>query len=337
MKNATKIKGITFGLLLAGKVPARSKSVTRRVFKTKNQNLESAVTKVEYEGVQNYTDKVDTGKRVAVFTDDEGNDFMQSMPYRIGQILYIREPWQTAEKFNKLKPRELPDNAEIAYLSDNGGAKHEFGGRKRLARFLMKRYARSFIKITGLRYERLHQIDHDDCVAEGLELVVNPNGRKGYDDEFIWLVDGKHISGSINAFAALWDSVNKEKGKPKWAENPWVLRIAFDYIDMPNPFNLSLPWDCKWDKCDGEWLYANHDHILGCDYAMSVTLLCDGDSDKWPWKWRISIGGKVKDDGKMDTAEDAKSMAVDMLRMKLEHLHEYGWEDGFGVTPPQTK
>ena len=338
MLKIEKFRGISFGVLLAGKIPTRQKTQTRRVlkFKVANPNLEFAVVKTEYEGMFNYSNQIDTGKRVAHFQDNEGNEFIHSLPYRIGEILYVREPWHTLEALDKLMPSQLRDDAEIAYLADCGGDVNAsvLAGRKRQARYMMKRYARSFIKVRGMRVERLKSISTADAIAEGIDRVTTifyddaiEEVYRDYSSE-----DSKaHAPSAIDSFKSLWDDVNHLPSQPKCWQNPLVLVIDFDFIDMPNPYNLRLPWDgFGWTKCDGEWMACNHDHISGVDYAATVTLICDGDSDKWPWKWRISIGGKIKDEGKMDTAEAAKEMAQLTVRMKLEHLHIEGWE-GFGL------
>jgi hypothetical protein len=72
----------------------------------------------------------------------------------------------------------------------------------------MPRWAsRITLEITGVRVERLNDINERDAIAEG---VVG---------------DGYLTPGEM--FSVLWESIN---GKGSWAENPWVWCISFKVV-----------------------------------------------------------------------------------------------------------
>ena len=64
--------------------------------------------------------------------------------------------------------------------------------------------ARIFLKITGMRVERLQDITLEDMGAEGFECSSD--------------------------FFALWDSLNADRGFG-WDVNPWVWVVEFEKID----------------------------------------------------------------------------------------------------------
>ncbi len=284
-----KIKGISFSDLLAGKVADGSKTMTRRLLATE---------------VMPDTVRIDLmlDKRVACPLRGNGQQSgaIIPVPFTVGQLLYVRESWQAPAKYYYPSgSAHIPDDAEIAYLSDNGGRKHEFGGRKRLARFMPARFARTFLRVTGVRCERLMEITEDDAVAEGGGL-----------DWPIGYIPAYEAAPYTYCFAQLWDHINHRKTDPKFADNPWVWVISFDRVEMANPWNVDLPWKPTWTKCDGDWLYGNRDHVLGCDYAITVAY----DQISTAWDWSVSICGKQTDAGYSLSADEAKSDAVKAYR-----------------------
>lgn len=305
-----KIKGISFGTLLAGKVADGSKSVTRRLVKL-HPGIEQMVT---------LSNPSFSKSGHLLFFDCEQKDGTKilarslDVPYRVGQLLYVREPWRVASIYNKPNgSAHIPDGADIEYLAERvkGYAlKSEWfcfsdaaAGRQRLARFMPRRFARTFLRVTEVSCERLLEISHAHAIREGIELVKNPIGRVGFDDEYIWKVGEKLVNGSREAFFSLWDSIN---GKDAHLQNPWVWVIEFQKLEMPNPWNESLPWKPTWTKCDGEWIYGNCDHVLGCDFAITVKY----DRLSTAWDYSVSICGKETDSGYGLTDDEAKENAI---------------------------
>ncbi len=68
----------------------------------------------------------------------------------------------------------------------------------------MPRWAsRITLEVTSVRVERLHAIDEQDAIREGVEDAGNAR----------------------HAFRTLWDKINGKRAS--WATNPWVWRIEF--------------------------------------------------------------------------------------------------------------
>lgn len=115
-------------------------------------------------------------------------------PCHIGDILYVRETWA---------------------IIGTDGTHHKYGYKAdnewlvplwRPSIHMPRDAARIFLQITGVRVERLQDIDDTGVVAEGLEIGAP------FDD--------------------LWDSTIEPKGRALygWAANPWVWVIEFEQI-----------------------------------------------------------------------------------------------------------
>lgn len=73
------------------------------------------------------------------------------------------------------------------------------------------------VRITGIRQERLHDIDRAGAIAEGLYHVSGWFTTSTLDEWFLNPRDG---------YRTLWESINKTKGT-RWTDNPlvWVIRF----------------------------------------------------------------------------------------------------------------
>jgi len=76
------------------------------------------------------------------------------------------------------------------------------------------------IRITEIRRERLQDISCDDCLAEGIVEIPNQWGTPWYKGI------GGEWKASRQAFAELWDIINKKPGT-RWADDPPVWVISF--------------------------------------------------------------------------------------------------------------
>ena len=90
--------------------------------------------------------------------------------------------------------------------------------------------ARHFIKITGVRAERLQDITEEDCFREGItvcdyggmQCIVYGLQKGLFFDEL--------RTTPIKAYAALIDKIN---GKGTWDSNPFVWVYDYKLIDKP--------------------------------------------------------------------------------------------------------
>lgn len=80
------------------------------------------------------------------------------------------------------------------------------------------------IRITGIKCERLQDIQDADCLKEGVRYI--PKINKFYF-EGVRREEGFYFDNHREAFAALIDRVS---GKGTWERNPWVVAYEFELV-----------------------------------------------------------------------------------------------------------
>lgn len=142
--------------------------------------------------------------------------------YKVGEILYLKEPYFVNE------------NGSIDYKFDNK-VKHEKWENKL---FMPERYARHFIRIIDKRQEKLQEITEEECFKEGIvmeyldfNIFCTPEIELSKITELLDLyrngVDGESYFTPKGAFAALIDRIN---GIGTWDKNPVVTRYEFELL-----------------------------------------------------------------------------------------------------------
>ena len=124
-------------------------------------------------------------------------------PYHPGDILWVRETWAAWSPTYGVAPK--------LYYKADGDA--PAGIKWRPSIHMPKEAARLFLRVTGVRVERLRDIE---CIAtEGIMMVPADNKR-----------DPRYY------FAKLWDTTIKPADLPLygWEDNPWVWVIKFERI-----------------------------------------------------------------------------------------------------------
>lgn len=154
-------------------------------------------------------------------------------PYKVGEVLYVREKhrflgWEFGEN----------DVLAMVIFSPEGQA-HPFWitaadrvkilARKKpnawlSGRYMLASFARDYIKITGIRSERLQDIFESDADLEGVEIGDNGLFKNYITGEF------EFLSASIS-FKSLWQLIH---GAESWKENPEVWVIEFEETLKPN-------------------------------------------------------------------------------------------------------
>lgn len=126
--------------------------------------------------------------------------------YRVGEILFLKEPYYLDAIFDNLSAKEAIDsqltNSEASELKAYYEPIAGTTGRKRNALFMPEKYARHFIRITAIRKEPLGNITEADCMKEGV----------AYKHEYIELYDSIHYEGAFR-------------------ENPTVFVIDYELIE----------------------------------------------------------------------------------------------------------
>ena len=124
-------------------------------------------------------------------------------PFQIGDVLWIKETTYAPPK---------PLKNCLGYVAD-GDHPHDRPYRKVPSIFMRRVAARIFLRVTGVRAERLQEISDDDCKAEGIGSAPMLYRRR-------------------EMFRGLWDSLNAKRGYP-WSSNPWVWAYTFK-IERPD-------------------------------------------------------------------------------------------------------
>jgi hypothetical protein len=122
--------------------------------------------------------------------------FFIKLPYKVGDILYVRETWQKVD--GKKYYRASVDN--LSYWPG-----HNLPWKPSI--HMPKEAARLFLKVTGVRVERVQDINqnrHDDILNEGWPFQIGA-GEQPYCD-----------------FKKLWNSIYNN-----WSTNPWVWVFEF--------------------------------------------------------------------------------------------------------------
>lgn len=234
MESITREGPLPFSQPMIAAILAGRKNKTRRIFKGKAIGEFENICRVTNGLPKNqlnrwgamFVDKSDPNHPVRHFTPS---------PYGgPGDMLYVKEThfvyggWTFSESIGgKTRWSFQADKNEPVFFCDNFPDVYEFetgistkiGYYRRSSLFMFKDYARIWLKVTGLRVERLQDISEADARAEGYP---------GTD------VDGKHIPWSpIGWFMSLWKSINNGRTGCKWDDNHWVWVVEFERVDRP--------------------------------------------------------------------------------------------------------
>jgi len=133
-------------------------------------------------------------------------------PYgQVGDRLWVRETFSLPER-----ACEQP----VWYWAD-GNPPHGDWTRPKPSIFMPRKASRITLEITGVRVERVQEIDYLGARAEG--ILVFRSYVKGHPDSPMRYE-------STAAFMDLWDSINAKRGYG-WASNPWTWVLEFKRVE----------------------------------------------------------------------------------------------------------
>lgn len=146
------------------------------------------------------------------FHNKKEQSWAQCKPrYKIGEVLYLKEPYIIMGGEPVYKFDLEPDDIARTFVKF----------RNKL--FMPAAAARAFIKITGIRCERLLDISEDDCLAEGIHQFK----YEGWENYDIKNQPNVHSFGSPRqSFLSLYKFANKVKT----IDNIWVFAYEFEYL-----------------------------------------------------------------------------------------------------------
>ncbi len=164
-------------------------------------------------------------------------------PYKTGDILYVRETWSIHSMSNyegkvKFMYKARGDNGlEIRYVKDKRYdelLQWSFKKPWQPSIFMPKEAARLFLKVKDIKVQRLNDISPREAFNEGVSNIIleseHPLRNKAYERGEYDKKTGDLYAGTIEAFAALWDSIYDKQGFG-WDTNPWVWVIEFERLE----------------------------------------------------------------------------------------------------------
>ncbi len=182
-------------------------------------------------GGKNWPDEFNVGygfcpKHLGLIASIQYPEIICKPRYRVGEVLFLKEPtfllkWEVNDK-----PFE-----RLCYKYDNQGWYEQPKWNNKL--FMPASAARAYIRITGIKCERLLDISDEDCIAEGLETIITkPDGQTGYK---IYGIKAKSYSIQPNeSFFSLYKFANKMKFTAE-IPNLWVFAYTFEYLKDYKP------------------------------------------------------------------------------------------------------
>jgi hypothetical protein len=219
------MKGILFSTPMVAAINEDRKTMTRREVKY-NKKIQDPQT-----GFSIFTEKGEFSVRGIHESGDYRESFFK-LPYQPGDILYVREEhcvtlgafndWIVEYKDGSIlvfQEAELPADT-IKRLN----ARKTLGKWQR-GRFLPKALARTFLKVTAVKAERLNDISEADAIAEGVEFIEGTGWK-----DYVGYYTNSWVSAKAS-FSTLWVFIN---GHESWNKNPYVFAYTFERTQKPS-------------------------------------------------------------------------------------------------------
>ena len=139
-----------------------------------------------------------------------------------GNRLWVRETWRAHLCAGRSSER-------IHYAADGSACPIDGEIIKpwRPSIFMPRWASRITLEITGIRVQRLQEIQPEQCVAEG--VVKQIDGTDLYSNAVSPGYAHTHYPQAL--FHKLWDAMNAKRGFA-WYKNPWVWSISFRRITL---------------------------------------------------------------------------------------------------------
>lgn len=204
------MKPILFNTEMVRAILDGRKTVTRRVNKDANKCIIPLSEFIDF----------DRGTYAVKGINEDGEQqylVERELPYKPGDILYVRETWCEFPK------KEYHYKSDYGTEIDDAFFQAVTDVKWRPSIHMPKEAARVFLRVTGVRAERLWDISQDDCLKEG---VFTPCGH--------WRTHGEYCN-CVDRFSEVWNSTIKKTDIPLygWDANPWVWVIEFERCEKP--------------------------------------------------------------------------------------------------------
>lgn len=223
------MKPILFNTAMVRAILDGKKTCTRRIIKKEIPGGYKPLGFVLYP-----TDDKELGN--LVFGGKGANVYYAKPPYKMGDILYVRETWANTW---------APDGeVGFVYKADGEPKDFPYWGNAKQGKHevwmpsihMPKEAARIFLKVTSIRAERLKDITEQGCLNEGIREFTKDGIVKKYDTEPNMHTWEKMPRTPKESFEKLWNSTLQLKGKWNgWTNlfefNPWVWVIEFKKVE----------------------------------------------------------------------------------------------------------
>ncbi len=243
-------KPILFNTEMVRAILGGTKTVTRRLIKPRydNTHIEIITNKYGRQLVEIQDDVKETVKPNGTHCRQLRAMRKITSPYKVGDILYVRETWAYRYCW-ECEQQGVGDECELERQKFKNAPFGEYGCYKfpdeydepvdhqwHSAASMPKEATRIFLRVTGVRVERLQDIITGDyrttlnIKSEGLTSPCCYCILNGECEDFI-------TQGScrlFNEFIKLWNSTIKKSDLNKygWDANPWVRVIEFERLEV---------------------------------------------------------------------------------------------------------
>lgn len=228
------MKPMMFNAEMYKAVLENRKTVTRRPVKPRYREGEYGFRVISKVPSNEYV-------RVEIYDEWEEETRWLRDPYRPGDICYVPEPWKYARTVGDMYAViDFKDGEDMLIRFDSLERADKW--RKYLDKpranwqspyFMPREAARLFLRVTGIRVERLHDITNEDAVREGCDgRCLGPSN--GAD----CCLSVKTLDFSREKFSTIWDSTVRPVDLEEygWAANPWVWVIEFERISSSEAY-----------------------------------------------------------------------------------------------------
>lgn len=210
-KDVALEKPILFSTPMVKAILSGEKTMTRRIIGMSEYDFVRIVNEAEVVNEKTDEDEKKIFGTIAEFQQDDWEGYFVKCPYgNVGDYLWVRETFMKWDYENGKKKYVYKANfAENIELN-----KKQFKWKPSL--FMPKEACRLWLKIVGIKVEKVQDISEEDAIREGIKF----------------LNVGKHIDykNPITYFEELWISIN---GKKSWSENNFVWVVEFERAARP--------------------------------------------------------------------------------------------------------
>lgn len=202
------VKPILFNTEMVRAILDGKKTCTRRIVK-------GAIPDDAMWGYTMFTPKGCVSCR-GVYADEYGEKFFR-LPYRQGDILYVRETWCKGSWMN--------EKERYYYKADD----NDFHCVWHPSIHMPKEAARIWLRVTDVRAERLQECGEGWCIDIEKEGIATPQ------DPILYISDDAFHDALRMEFQKTWDKTIKKSDIDRygWDANPWVWVVEFERCDKP--------------------------------------------------------------------------------------------------------